>query len=269
MGRRYVHLVTVGASLLNNAVAQDQQVRNLVGGQKRIDEVERLLVEGKVNREDLVKALRSYVDKAGYRASAELNSISDYLAKRKVDLVYLLHTDTKVGSICGETLELYFWDKGIDAKGETIEGFMSEREFAERGLQNLLIRAHELIKRHKDDIILLNATGGFKPEGAALSIIAFILGKPIYYRHETFGSTINIPPLPIDWNQDMLTHKYRQALMELINRGSIDKKTFEERFSKEIAEKLLEEYLVIRETGDRYELTPLGRLIYRVAFADP
>ncbi|MEM2550506.1 MAG: hypothetical protein QW689_08865 [Nitrososphaerota archaeon] len=128
-----------------------------------------------------------------------------------------------------------------------IEGFRFESEFAEKGLQNMLYTAHSLIKRHRDDMVFIKATGGFKPEVTAVSLLAFVLRRPVCYRHETFRTTDSTFPLPINWRDEMLDVRYRSALrlipMEEFVRG----------YGLEMAEEMSENLLLIKETGDAYE----------------
>jgi len=263
-----VHIVTVGASLLTNALRDDQNVKQLLPNASSVRDVENALRDGRPTRRELVEALLSYVSRKGNAACAELTSMSEHIDRRLVDLVYLLHTDTEVGEVCGTVLERHLNRSGIRAERRRIEGFRNEEEFRERGLQNLLLVTHELIKKHREDAVLVNATGGYKPEGTALSILAFVMGKPVYYRHEDFRTTVFIPPLPIDWREDVLDRVYRSALMDL-SRGSMDASEFERRYGKEVAERMLEDLMLIRERDGKYEMTEFGRVIYWVAFSDP
>ncbi|MEM0348781.1 MAG: putative CRISPR-associated protein [Candidatus Caldarchaeum sp.] len=268
MPKRYVHIVTVGASLLNNALREKQLPTLPPSLQGQLD-VENALKKHEINKEKVVEELLTYIRNKGHEASAELSSISEYIQKGKVDTVHLLHTDTEVGEVCANALQRYFWEKGINTKKHRIEGFQTEQEFNEKGLQNLLLKTYDLIKKHEGERVLLNATGGFKPEGTALSLVSFIMRKPVYYRHETFKTTITLPPLPIDWKSEILDQKYRSALQDLIQPNAIEKNEFEKRYGKDVAEAMAEDLLLIKDTGQKYELTPFGKLIYRVAFSHP
>lgn len=265
--KNYVHIVTVGASLLSNALREDERVRNLLGETGSMRNVEAALRNGVIEKERLIDALVSYIASKGSTASAELNSMSEHLSSKKVSVVYLLHTDTMVGEVCGTALERHLRGMGISVERIRVEGFRSEAEFRERGLQNLLLRAHELVKKHEGDVVMLNATGGFKPEGTVLSILAFLMGRPVYYRHEDFMTTVFIPPLPIEWKEEVLDRKYRSPLMDLLREGSMDAAEFERKYGAEVKEKMLEDFMLIRERDGRVELTELGRLIYRVVFS--
>jgi CRISPR/Cas system-associated protein Csm6 len=105
--------VTVGASLLSNALRDDQRVRSLIGEVSGLKGVEAALRSGAIHRDALVSALVSYIEVKGDAASAELNSMSEHLASGNVSRVYLLHTDTMVGEVCGLALERHLRRRGI------------------------------------------------------------------------------------------------------------------------------------------------------------
>ena len=265
--RAHVRIVTVGASLLSNALRDDQRVRSLIGEVSGLKGVEAALRSGAVDRDALVSALVSYIGVKGDAASAELNSMSEHLASGNVSRVYLLHTDTMVGEVCGLALERHLRRRGVTVERIRVEGFKSEAEFWERGLQDLLLKAHELVKKHENEVVMLNATGGFKPEGAALSILAFLMRRPVYYRHEDFMTTVYIPPLPIEWREEVLDGKFRSPLTDLLKMGSMDAAEFERKYGADVKEKMVEDFMLIRERDGKVELTALGKLIYRVTFS--
>ncbi len=265
--RTYVHIVTVGASLLSNALREDQRVKDLLRSTGGLKAVEAELRSGHVDKGALIDALVSYIASKGNAASAELNSMSEHFASGKVSVVYLLHTDTMVGEVCGRALERHLRTKVMMVERIAVEGFRSEAEFRERGLQNLLLKAHGLVKKHEGDVVMLNATGGFKPEGTALSILAFVMGRPVYYRHEDFMTTVSIPALPIKWSEEVFDKNYRFPLMDLLREGSIDAAEFERRYGADVKEKMLEDLMMIRQRNGKVELTEFGKLIYRVIFS--
>ena len=265
--RAHVHIVTVGASLISNALRDDQRVRSLIGEVSGLKGVEAALRSGAIDKDSLVDALVSYIEIKRDAASAELNSMSEHLASGNVSRVYLLHTDTMVGEDCGLALERHLRRRGIAVDRVRIEGVQERGGVLGEGLQNLLLKAHELVKKHENDVVMLNATGGFKPEGAALSILAFLMRRPVYYRHEDFMTTVYIPPLPIEWREEVLDRKFKSPLMDLLKMGSMDAAEFERKYGADVKEKMVEDFMLIRERDGKVELTALGKLIYRVAFS--
>jgi hypothetical protein len=80
-------------------------------------------------------------------------------------------------------------------------------------------------------------------------------------------TTVYIPPLPIEWSEEVLDRKFRSPLMDLLKMGSMDAAEFERKYGAEVKEKMVEDFMLIRERDGKVELTALGKLIYRVAFS--
>jgi hypothetical protein len=55
--------------------------------------------------------------------------------------------------------------------------------------------------------------------------------------------------------------------MDLLKMGSMDAAEFERKYGAEVKEKMVEDFMLIRERDGKVELTALGKLIYRVAFS--
>ncbi len=136
--------------------------------------------------------------------SAELNAFLGYLELRFKDLdwkermkkvrkVYLLHTDTALGRTVAESLRDVLKRLGCESvELRELEGFY-ERDF-ERGLKDLMDEIRNIVRKHKGEEILLNPTGGFKPESGAMAVIAAENDLTAYYIHETFKEAVIIPP---------------------------------------------------------------------------
>ena len=54
-----------------------------------------------------------------------------------------------------------------------------------------------------------------------------------------------------------------------LSRGPMEVSEFERRYGSEVAERMLEDLMLIRERDGKYEMTEFGRVIYWVAFSDP
>jgi len=132
------------------------------------------------------------------RFSAELNGMWDYLMRNKVNIAYLISTDSGACEFCAKILQKYLTEqKRVEAIVHRVTDL--GRDF-EIGLFNLVDYLVKLIKEHKSkgDSIFINATGGFKPETAILYVIASLLGaNAIYYIHETMKRRVDLPTLPI------------------------------------------------------------------------
>ena len=111
MLRRWVHLITVGASIAQNAL------RMGVGSLGELDVgdlggLEEALGSGVLSLEELAEELFKVVLESPKAMSAELNTCLDVLREgfehRRVQLIYLFHTDTWIGWLCGGVLYRFF-----------------------------------------------------------------------------------------------------------------------------------------------------------------
>jgi len=265
MVRKRIHIVTVGASLLTNAITSEE-IKNIVGA-GRIDQIEDKLRGGEINRNELFVRLTRFLEQRGDEASAELASMAKFLKDNKVDLAYLLYTDTEVGDLCSRVLSSYLRKRyNLDVETVKVNGYRDEDAFSREGLANLAMKVWNLIKRHKEsDRVYVCATGGFKPETAIVSLIANLHRVSVYYRHETFRTQVAIPVLPIEWRYQLMK-KYSDALVQLISNKRIPKNEFLSKYGEQLADEMENDYWLIREVDGYYELLPIGRLLYHVLF---
>lgn len=148
-----------------------------------------------------------------YKLSAELNGMKEFLEKNEIDQVYLIATDTEAGEFCSGLLSRFFREKGIEViggSGPLLGYYKADRalggplgpeaasdKFAD-DLHCLFNKLVELLRKHKQKMgkeVYINATGGFKPEMAVLSLAGNLFLVPVYYIHETFKTTVFLPPL--------------------------------------------------------------------------
>ena len=201
-----VHVVTCGVSLLTNAARAhlrggpslplgEEVVRDLAN--PRITEQ---VVSGmsEEERDRLSSALLEYVGSDPRRASAELNALAAYLEERGVELsravevvgeVHLLSSDTSSGSLAAWVLARYLEGLGVQTSVYKIRGFQSGDY--EAALENLRAAVKSLVDRFGD--VVLNLTGGFKAEVAALSVLAAESGLRAYYIHESARRVVFLP----------------------------------------------------------------------------
>lgn len=225
MSKMWVHLVTVGASIAQNALKKGIPILK-ESGISDLRRLEEELSEGAIDFEKFLGELLRLLLKDPRSMSAELNTSLDLLRSgfelRKSQLVYLFHTDTWVGRVCGEALYRFFEEVSkrdfngliVCQKPIEVKGLGSHEHFRE-GLANLLEAIAERISRHKKigDAVFVHATGGFKPESAIALLAANLpgLGAPVFYIHEHFGEVVRIPAIP-------LSPRLRKAFEELMNR---------------------------------------------------
>lgn len=139
--------------------------------------------------------------------SAEVNAMAPWLgicgrggeAPSRVDRVVVLHTDTGAGTLAARILTHYLRDLlgGSVEDAKPVSGFGVPGSMV-RGLISLARAVKE--EASQGDIVLLNVTGGFKPESgyALLAGLSHYKVLAAYYIHEYFKDTVIIPLVPVD-----------------------------------------------------------------------
>lgn len=250
---KYIHFSAVGTSLLRNA-KNDNDVKPLLEklGLTSWDTLSFDAPQQKIivnNKSTLLASLIQYINKAGIKASAEIQSIEMALQKyqHKPDdtLIFLYSTDTENAKLAGDAIRQYFNNKGYQTQLAVVSSINREEDF-DKGLNDLFDKVISKMKDWKDKgvEIYVNVSPGFKAESIFLAVSAFIIGGKVYYRYETFGDIVEIsyPPLEI-----------KKELMELISRhGYIIK---EDKLTEEEKKYLSELSVFIKEKDKNvYEL---------------
>ncbi|MFQ6075744.1 MAG: putative CRISPR-associated protein [Candidatus Bathyarchaeia archaeon] len=243
---KYVHIVTVGASLASNYEREKK-------GQRRPEaELEEMLnrmhaAEKALYRKDLQRFLTEK-DRAGkiVETCAELNGLSRYFDE--TSLVYLIHTDTELGRCCAGALKDHLEGRGLQvAEPIEVEGLHGPETF-QRGLANLVGRIANILTQHED--VRICATGGFKPEVALASVLGFIAQAPVYYIHESFRREVHIPSLPVDWRYEV--KRFSDVIDAIIaaGEGGVEKEWFTKKFGHDTYYTFIKNRL-IEERGER------------------
>ncbi|MEM4160848.1 MAG: putative CRISPR-associated protein, partial [Thermoplasmata archaeon] len=153
------------------------------------------------------------------RASAELNALLSYekIRGKVPKKIYLLITDTGTGILCGTLLQDYLRENNYEVMPpKVMKGFGIDHTLFDTALASLM---HEILSiasveaTYKSKIIL-NATGGFKPE-TCFAVIAALLSQKIdviYYIHESFRTLVFLPTPPLE-----LPPPLKQKLLKLDN----------------------------------------------------
>ncbi len=179
--------------------------------------------------EDAVKALSK--DPAGF--SAELNSIIAFIkslpARHVISELRLQFypTDTGTSRFCARAITEYLRRFQEDFKGLigipadsaliidepiVLKGFGrgGVEWFREGGLTDLMDKfVSNIVRLRRDGYkVVVNPTGGFKPESAYLTVVAILAGAwRVVYAYETFREVVELPILPIT-----LDSRYVKAL---------------------------------------------------------
>ncbi len=251
------HIVTVGVSVLANAAKA-----GLVGS---VEEAIRAVQTGGDLRERLV----SFVRRDPWGASAELNAMRPFLEEGSVDEVFLIATSSPACDVVVDVLIRVFREVyEIPVSGKMAPVLPSDEE--ERFAASLLALWDALIdflrrRRLEGREVLINATGGFKPELAVCLVAGNLAGVPVYYRHEEFGRTTILPTLV--WAE--CPPAIKGALERL--GGRVISGPDAERFHAEYSGSRLEALRLIRVDRDddgrvyRVRLAPYGRLLLDLA----
>lgn len=200
---------------------------------------------------------------------AEINTIAEMRKKDRLTLerIIFLVSDTPDGKNTGKVLQAYCkerTDLGLRAVDyDVIEQLQDKRpkDFKQHGLRNLVRLAGDCIqKAGGPEHVAIDATGGYKAQIAIAVLLGQALNIPVSYKHEKFSEIIDFPPLPINFdyqilaeNADLLTDFERGEALSSSQIGPLDEKL---RF-------LLTEVAVNGES--LYELSPIGQ-IYLMGF---
>jgi len=233
---KYVHLITVGASIITNFRRLRAKDERLIRLTLNDAELFKRAHKGDMLFDEMYKMLRE----RPREMSAELNSLWPYLEQDMVNEVYLYYTQTGAGKFCSTLLELYMRDElNLHVHTVEVKGFGVEFE---EGLVNLMDKiASKIVElRSQPNVaIYLNATGGFKPENAILVLIASILGlRGIYYMHEAFKEPVVLPVFPVSIRSEFLEClRWIESQMRL--QGFAVKREVKERFGDQMVKLLL------------------------------
>lgn len=203
--RPRLHVVTVGTSILVNARRAMPSLPGPGEDRRVAEETPSLRAE-----------LAALVARAPYDASAELAALRPFLERDEVQAVHLVVTETAAGQLCGGILERWLQQRGIrelsrktipayyrreDADDVPAEGADERAERFVQGLIELRDALLDFIRRRQAEgryEVLLNATGGFKPEMAVAAQVAAATTTPVYYMHEHFHASVFLPPFFLD-----------------------------------------------------------------------
>lgn len=219
---------TVGTSLLKNATPP-----------------------GKPAVPDLVRFLKMTDPR---KASAETHALSHIV--QEGDALVFLHSETEDGTLCAQALATYYREKGHETRTVPVKDLSyREADFRLRGLRSLVGQLFACIREEeqKGREVLINATGGFKAEGAYATLVGLLCNIPVYYIHEVFQEIIPMPPLPITWDYSYIAEY--EEILEFLSQDLRTRFEFKERFPKipkEIHTLLQEEenYVFLSPTGE-------------------
>ena len=226
------HLVIVGTSVLRNGLRElgSPEAASCPGGSgaARCSDIvascadpqrlNRERCESLLGDEECLGLLTCLVSRDPFGMSAELNAM-DWVVRTScinVRRIVLFASDTPEGQAAAKVLSRFLETRcpGVEVRSETVTGLGGEFW---PGLLNLTRGIARWARRafyRDNDIVYLNATGGFKPE-AGMGILAAMLAAPVvpYYKHEAMKETVILPQIPLKVDEGRL----RLLIGQLLN----------------------------------------------------
>lgn len=268
-----IHITSVGASIITNFKRE-----NPTFTLPNIDEDNKF--ENVWTDKAKFEQILDYANRYPFKASAELNALKGFIENNDVTEVHLIVTDTFVGKITSEVIKQFLSTKNINCTSKTIPGYYKEsaknEEEAEekfiKGLSDLRDSLIEFIKGKKINDpgceILINATGGFKPEILILMLVGSLTNCKVYYIHEFFKRILFLPPIFLPY----LNNSVADALQEINHNAQkrISGETQCAEFQKEyssVYHELLDTKLISEKFGEKddklfeIKITSYGKLL--------
>lgn len=208
-------LNTCGTSLKVN-ISRDANDENFFNNNNEIN-IARYLIN-KINRPSDILSNRIL--------GAEINSIFSILKKYENEefKFYFLVSDTKDGEKIGQVLKIFWENNDIkrmindelninieDIFFEKIEKLIGDREnykYFNIGLSNLVKKIAEIKQREQNANFIINATGGYKAQISFAGLIGQVLKMKIYYMFEGFEEVLELQPMPINFDYNLISQYY-------------------------------------------------------------
>ncbi|MGA1845995.1 putative CRISPR-associated protein [Deferribacter abyssi] len=227
------YIITVGTSILTNMA----KMKNL--------DYQSVSLE---NVKDYLKSM------PWDKLSAELNTLKR-LNIQKNDNFFILYSDDEEGKKSSKFLKYVLEANGFYFVFEKKIEYLTKdfTQFSKKGVKNLINTIVSIIEENID--VKIVATGGYKAETAYATLIGMLFRIPVFYIHEDFKSIIEMPPMPINFDIEII----KKNLTKIYKVFKVDKKT---------AVKLIGEMpemmnVLFEKDGNRYVFSPIGSLIMR------
>lgn len=207
----YLHLISVGTSILRNFVSFEKE--DFVKKYKMKDwymldpedEKQRKIEALAYRGNEVFEKLLNYVNSMPKEASAELNAFYRFIDFKmqnpsKIE-IYLYSTDTGTSWLCTNIIYHHLNERGFKVQQPIkLKGIGKGILHFEEGLIEIIDKVVGIIKEKKAQgfRIFVNATAGFKPESTFIVMAASLaFADQVYYIHESFKETVTIPLLPV------------------------------------------------------------------------
>ena len=232
-------LSTIGTSLLTHKVTQQERSFLNKYANSLLEDIPKSDLstlndlirnaKNKLNNKDLTEI---------QKLSAELNGILSYydnnLNNRNNDYHLLIATDTFEGNETAILVKEFLDEYHIPAEIKIIKGLKTDnsQSFTD-GVKKLITYLFGRISGYEE--VIFNLTGGFKAIQAYLNTVGMFLADKIIYLFET-GTLINIPALPVKFDNYELMKKYAYFFAMLDKQRSLESKFFPNDFWTDVSE---------------------------------
>jgi len=188
------------------------------------------------------------------KASAETNAL--YHLLREDDALVFLHSETPESHLCARALAEFFENRGHETRMVCVRDLSYREADFRLGLRALVGTLVACIReeRFKGREVLINATGGFKAEGAYATLVGLLFNVPVYYIYEAFQRIVQMPPLPIDWDYSVIA-EHEDLLHSLSGEGRSKFELVRSTLPKEISS-------LLEERENRIFLSPAGVAVF-------
>jgi len=251
-------LTSCGLSILTNYLRDFNIFPNEVykySNAKKEEIDEEFLKKIEIAIDDLKEKIITFNDEKLKKLSAELNALVTFYNGNfnKNDFHMLLHTDTYLGKLSAEVLEVF-----LESKGLQVNKFLA-KDLKTSSLEEFQIALSEVVIKELSNVlegyktsgyeIIFNLTGGFKGVNAFLQTMASLYADKSIYIFETGDELLNIPRLPITIDMEFFKENYE--VLRKLELGFYDK----------AIEKLPQS--IVMRIGDEYTLSPWGEMVWQ------
>jgi putative CRISPR-associated protein (TIGR02619 family) len=246
-------LTSTGLSLLTNYLKNYKIFPNEIykySNQKELNE--EFLKQITPYIENLKKSIVTYNISELKSVSAELNALLTFYKENfnKADIHYILHTDTYLGKIAAEIIQIFLESKSLnvslfnakDLNTSNVEDF----QFA---LSEVVKDLSPLLSGYQDNgyEIIFNLTGGFKGVNSFLQTMASLYADKSIYIFESGVELLEIPKIPLKIDEE-----YFKSNFEILRR-----------IEKNIACKAELSSSIVVKIDDEYTLSPWGEIVWQ------
>ncbi len=218
---------------------------------------------------DVVKTMQylKTLDPDASDLGAEITSIQSMMHngiihEKPAELVFLV-SDTDDGILTGSILVSYYKSRyGIDKVTYQICTGLRDDDvvrFRGEGLRNLVRNLAQHVRKNPQGTTAINATGGYKAQILFAGVAGQVMKVPVYYKHESFGEIIALPPLPVSFDMELWLENI-EDFMHLAMHDMVPVTEVEQLVAREESASLID----VQEIDGREvaALTPAGQIFH-------